>query len=65
MSLTIGGAHLGELSLDFTLPGHGIELKVGPFFVVVYVLILTSSPVERISTLTTIISKSTWNWYWT
>lgn len=28
MSLTIGGAHLADLSLDFTVPGHGIELKV-------------------------------------
>jgi hypothetical protein len=28
MSLTIGGAHLSDLSLDFTVPGHGIELKV-------------------------------------
>jgi hypothetical protein len=28
MSLTIGGALLGDLSLDFTLPGQGIELKV-------------------------------------
>jgi hypothetical protein len=27
-SLTVGGAQLGDLSLDFTVPGHGIELKV-------------------------------------
>jgi E3 ubiquitin-protein ligase TRIP12 len=28
-SLTVGGASLGDLSLDFTVPGHGIELKAG------------------------------------
>jgi len=27
-ALTVGGAKLQELSLDFTLPGYGIELKV-------------------------------------
>ena len=28
MMLTVGGAHLGDLSLDFTLPGTSLELKV-------------------------------------
>jgi len=28
MSLTVGGAQLSDLSLDFTVPGYGIELKV-------------------------------------
>jgi E3 ubiquitin-protein ligase TRIP12 len=28
-SLTVGGASLVDLSLDFTVPGHGIELKAG------------------------------------
>jgi len=29
MQLTVGGAKLGDLSLDFTLPGYNIELKPG------------------------------------
>ena len=28
MSLNVGDAKLADLSLDFTLPGYGIELKV-------------------------------------
>ena len=28
-SLTVGGATLADLSLDFTVPGHGMELKAG------------------------------------
>lgn len=29
MQLTVSGAKLGDLSLDFTLPGYNIELKPG------------------------------------